>query len=86
MDIGRLKDNSEYFDDYYFAETDVELWLKESPEFHLHIDEMYLRDIFFNPIFDGKPWRGFTRDCNEFVGGWDDASRVVKLYAPHLQR
>lgn len=80
MDITRLKNNSEYFDDSYFAETDVELWLKESPDFHLHIDEMYFEDIFgLNPIFDGKPWRGFTRDCNEFVGGWEDSTEMQDI-------
>ena len=78
MDISRLKNNEQYFIDYVSAH-EVTMWLKESPEFNLHIGEMYFGDVFGNPIFNNKPWVGFTRDYQEFTGGWKDASEIEDI-------
>ena len=78
MDISRLKNNEQYFIDDASGH-EVTMWLKESPEFNLHIDEMYFGDVFGNPIFNNKPWVGFTRDYQEFTGGWKDASEIEDI-------
>ena len=80
MDIGKFINNSDYYDDSYFICTEVIMQIKENPEFNLHIDDVYFRDIFCSaPIFDGKPWVGFTRDRNEIVGGWDKESEIGNI-------
>ena len=78
MDISRLKNNEQDFIDDASGHV-VIMWLKESPEFNLHIDEMYFGDVFGNPIFNNKPWVGFTRDYQEITGGWKDASEIEDI-------
>ena len=79
MDIGKFKNNEQYYDDSYVVSNEVIIELKESPEFNLHIDEMYFADIFRNPLFDGNPWIGFTRDYQEEVNGWDEATEMDNI-------
>lgn len=79
MDIAKLKNNWEYYDDSYVVTDEVKIHLKESPEFNLHIDETYFFDIFGNPIFNGKPWVGFTRDYQEIVNGWEKETEIENI-------
>ena len=79
MDIGKFINNSDYYDDSYFICTEVIMQIKENPEFNLHIDECYFMDIFGDPIFNGRPWVGFTRDYQEGVNGWDKKSEIGNI-------
>ena len=79
MDIGKFKNNEQYYDDSYVVSNEVIIELKESPEFNLHIDEMYFADIFGKPVLDGKPWIGFTRDYCECRNGWDEATEMDNI-------
>lgn len=77
MDIGRLKNNYQYYDDSYYVPEEIILSIKESPEYNIHIEKGYFFDIFYgNAPLDGKGWHGFTRDYMEKVGGWEDASEI----------
>ena len=79
MDIGKFKNNEQYYDDSFVVPHEVIVRLKETPEFNLHIDEMYFSDIFGKPLFDGNPWIGFTRDYQEEVNGWDEATEMDNI-------
>ena len=79
MDIGKFKNNEQYYDDSYVVSNEVIIELKETPEFNLHIDEMYFADIFGNPLFDGNPWIGFTRDYQEEVNGWEEVTEMDNI-------
>ena len=80
MDIGKLKDNWEYYDDSYYVPDEITISIKEEPEFNIHIEEGYLYDIIRgNAPMDGKGWYGFTRDYLERVGGWEDVSEIEDI-------
>lgn len=64
MDIGRLKNNTEFYEGFE-DEPEIELYLGESPNFNIHIWDGYFLDIFGSPAMDGKGWSGFTRDYNQ---------------------
>lgn len=68
MDIGKLNRDDRFYKGY-----------EGEPEFiftcgdnTLQIWEGYIDDIFQKPIFEKDGWTGFTRDCNEFVGPYED--------------
>ena len=76
----KLKNNYQYFDNSYYIPAEITLSIKESPEFNIHIEEMYFHDIFHdNAPLDGKGWHGFTRDYLEMVGGWEKTSEIDDL-------
>ena len=77
MDIAKLKNNNKYC--AWWPEPDIILSLKENPKFKLYIWDGYFVEIFGNPIFDGNPWVGFTRDYQEDVGGWEDATEMQDI-------
>ena len=77
MDITKLKNNWEYYDDSYYVPDEITISIKEEPEFNIHIEEGYFHDIFHgNAPMDGKGWHGFTRDYLERVGGWENVSEI----------
>ena len=80
MDITKLKNNWEYYDDSYYVPDEITISIKEEPEFNIHIEEGYLYDIIRgNAPMDGKGWYGFTRDYLERVGGWEDVSEIEDI-------
>ena len=80
MDIGKLKNNWEYYDDSYYVPEEIALSIKESPEFNIHIERSYFHDIFYdNAPMDGKGWHGFTRDYLEKTGGWETISEIEDI-------
>ena len=83
MDIGRLKNNIKFSVEEVcpeFAEPDIILSLKGSPEFNLRIWEGYFVAVFSNPIFTDRNWVGFTRDYQEDVNGWEEATEMDNIY------
>ena len=82
MDIGRLKNNIKFSVEEVcpeFAEPDIILSFKESPEFNLRIWEGYFVAVFSNPIFTDRNWVGFTRDYQEDVNGWEEATEMDNI-------
>ena len=82
MDIGRLKNNIKFSVEEVcpeFAEPDIILSLKGSPEFNLRIWEGYFVAVFSNPIFTDRNWVGFTRDYQEDVNGWEEATEMDNI-------
>ena len=82
MDIGRLKNNIKFSVEEVcpeFAEPNIILSLKESPEFNLRIWDGYFVKIFDDPIFTDKDWVGFTRDYHEFTGAWEDKTEMDNI-------
>ena len=77
MDIEKLKNNKEYC--AWWPEPDIILSLKESPEFNLFIWDGYFVAIFSDPIFTDKNWVGFTRDYQENINGWDEATEMDNI-------
>ncbi len=39
MDIEKLKNNWEYYDDSYYVPDEITISIKEEPEFNIHIEE-----------------------------------------------
>ena len=70
MDIGKFKGNYQYYDDSLFVDSEIVLTIKENPELNIHIGSEYFHEIFEEPVFDGRPWRGFTRDYQELKGAF----------------
>ncbi len=71
MDITKLKNNREYYDDSCSPENEVILTIRDNAEFNIHISQKYFNDIFhFAPLF-GENWKGFTRDFHEAKGAWE---------------
>jgi len=80
MDIGKLKNNRKYYEiGEEWAEPEVILSIKENPEFNLHIWDGYFVKIFGEPIFTDKMWVGFTRDYQEGINGWDEATEMDNI-------
>lgn len=81
MDIGRLKNNTKFYDcEEYMYDTEIILSLKEDPNFNLHIWDGYVMDIFDAPPLHGLGWHGFTRDYQEFKGAFsDDNDNKIEL-------
>ena len=84
MDIGTLKNNYKYYDNSYYPETEVILVLKESPDFNIHIANLYFSDIVDCPPLHGKGWHGFTRDYQEGKGAYatlnDNKAEISDLH------
>lgn len=76
MDIGKIINNGKFYDGYE-DEPEIILSLSEKPEINIHIWEGYFADIFCKPVFNGKPWTGFTRDYQELKGMYDDDGTAV---------
>ena len=64
MDIGKLKNNTVFYEGFE-DEPEIELYLSESPDFNIHIQDGYFLDIFGSPAMDRNGWNGFTRDYNQ---------------------
>ena len=77
MDIEKLKNNEKYC--AWWPEPDIILSIKGSPEFNLYIWEGYFVKIFGEPIFTDKMWVGFTRDYQEGINGWDEATEMDNI-------
>ena len=45
----------------------------------LFYDDYSFFDIFGNPIFNGKPWVGFTRDYQEIENGWKKETEIENI-------
>ncbi len=66
QNIERFIRNERFYDGFE-GEHEIALWLKENPEFYLHIWDGYMDDIHRPPKTDGIYWAGFTRDFHEEV-------------------
>ena len=53
------------WDFFLSCEPELELHIKEKPEYNIHIWKGHLRDIFGKPRLDGMGWHGFTLDYQE---------------------
>ncbi|MDO4179455.1 MAG: hypothetical protein Q4D21_09780 [Phascolarctobacterium sp.] len=87
MDIGKLKNNSDFYDGYE-GEGEIILSLAKSPEIIIHIWDGYFEDIFGNPYTTENEWQGFTRDyqeaCNTFSGSENSVSIDPTCYLNDL--
>ena len=78
QDIGKLKNNYEYYEGFE-GEEEVMLLLKENPEFNIRVWEGYISDIFDDPPLHGLGWEGFTRDYQERKGAFGIASNKSEI-------
>lgn len=62
----RFINNWDFFEDCAGL-PELELQMKEKPEYHIHIWIGFLHDILGKPPLDGLGWHGFTRDDQEGV-------------------
>jgi len=88
MDIGRFKNNTEYYEGYE-EEPELILTLKGLESNTLHIWEGYFDDIFSDPQKSNDIWFGFTRDYQECTGAWGDTAfaeiKCPKEYLEDIQ-
>ena len=78
QDIGKLKDNYEYYEGFE-GEEEVMLSLKENLECNIHVWEGYFSDIFDDPPLHGLGWHGFTRDYQECRNAFGIASNNAEI-------
>ncbi len=78
MDIGKLKNNYEYYNGFE-GEEEIILECVNNPIFNIHIWNGYFEDIFDNPNIDGKGWHGFTRDYHQDEGAYSGEKCVINL-------
>ena len=71
MDIGQLRNNTNYYDGFE-GEDEVIFELEKDRDFNLHIWVGYLDDILREPKLSGDGWIGLTRDYHQaekaFIG------------------
>ena len=71
MDIGRLKNNTKFYDGYE-GEGECVLALTDSSELCVHIWDGYIEDIFGNPQPSDGQWSGITRDYQLGLGAFGE--------------
>lgn len=78
MDIGTLKNNKTFYKGFE-DEYEIELIISENPEYNIHIWEGYFGDIFDKPVFDGREWKGFTRDYQQEVNTYGEKNTKIDV-------
>lgn len=68
MDIGKHKDNYEFYEGF---EDEAEIIISIANETY-HFWNGYFEDIFGAPKMNGISWIGFTRDYNELINAFSD--------------
>ncbi len=75
QNIERFIRNERFYEGFE-GDPDFTLWLKENPEFYLHMWDAYIDDIFCEPRAKGANWEGFTKDFQEDVRTWKYCEEV----------
>ena len=78
MDIGKLKNNYEYYEGYE-GEEEIVLESVENPTLNIHIWNGYFEDIFDSPNMNGMGWHGFTRDYHQDEGAYSGERHILDL-------
>ncbi len=76
MDIGKLVNNSTFYDGFE-GEKEIILSVVEKPNINIHIWEGYFYDFFGSPAFDCNGWKGFTRDYNQMERTFGDDEYII---------
>ena len=76
MDIGKIKDNYKFFENFDDEPEIIFESDREDMEI-LHVWEGYLDDISRDPDLEGAGWLGFTRDYHQCKGAFGDESIEV---------
>ena len=84
MDVGRLNNNTEFYDGYE-GEPEVILSILEKQEYNLHIWDGYFLFIFGAPSQNGEGWKGFTRDYNQMERSFGNRSYVIGNVEEYLE-
>ena len=78
MDIGKFKNNSQFYDGFE-TEAEIVLALMENPDYNIHIWEGYFADIFGEPPLSGDGWSGFTRDYHQMERTYGEKNIVIDI-------
>ena len=76
MNIGKITDNYKFYEGFE-DEPEIEISTLDKECVTLHIWDGFFNDIFNNPPLDGKGWKGFTRDYNQFEGAFSEQGQDI---------
>ena len=78
MDISVLINNYSFYEGFE-EDREIELFLLESPEFHIHIWEGLFEDILADPPLSGDGWNGFTRDLHQLERTYGQKNTAIDV-------
>lgn len=85
MDIGKIENNTVFYDGYE-GEPEIVLTLANLTTVTIHIWEGYFDDLFGTPHHSTEGWIGFTKDYHELKGVFgDNADKVYVEPSKYLE-